>query len=125
MFDNKIIVEDSLCLVSEKNGFSVLARLPYYRGLGLSMIEDISVNVDGHNVKREDVIFAARGKEWTLDQLETEYGDRWNFGEKAQVIVKDVQLNPGAHEVTVAVRMRISYLPFVPTTKDTKTLQLS
>lgn len=124
MFDNKIIVEDSLRAVPEKSGFSVLARLPYYRGLGLSMIEDISVNVDGQDISRHDVVFAVRGKEWSLDQLETEYGDRWNFGEKAQVIVKDKLLPPGAHNITVAVRMRISYLPFIPTTKDTKTLQL-
>jgi hypothetical protein len=125
MFDNKIIVEDSLRLVPEKNGFSVLARLPYYRGLGLSMIEDISINIDGQDIDRKDVLFAVRNNEWTLDQLETEYSDRWNFGEKAEVIVKDLPLTEGEHKITLAVRMRISYLPFVPSTKDSKILKLT
>ena len=31
----------------------------------------------------------------------------------------------GKHKIEFAVRMRISYLPFVPTTKDTKELALA
>ena len=128
MFDNKIIVENSLRILSEKDafeGFEVKARLPYYRGLGLSMVEDIAVTVDGEDVARENVRFSARGKTWTLDEMETEYGDRWNFGEKAAVqVVREGGLPNGEHSISVAVRMRVSYLPFVPTTKDTKTLSL-
>ena len=123
MFDNKIIVPDSL----EKDGdsFSVLARLPYYRGLGLSMIEDIAVTVDGEPVPRENVRFSVRGNTWTLDEMETEYGDRWNFGEKARVSA-DLPggLADGEHEIQVGVRMRVSYLPFVPTTTDRKTMSV-
>lgn len=124
MMDNKMIVEDSLENID--GGFAFLGRLPYYRGLGLSMVEDIQVTVDGEPVAREDVRFSVRGKTYTLDEMETVYDDRWNFGEKARIIVlRPGGLTPGKHQVGFAVRMRISYLPFVPTTKDNKELALA
>lgn len=127
MFDKKIIVENSLenAQIGELEGFKVLARLPYYRGLGLSMIEDISVSVDGEPAPRESVRFSARGNTWTLDEMENEHGDRWNFGEKAEVFVaKAGGLSSGEHQIQVSIRYRVSYLPFVPTTGDTKTLSI-
>ena len=129
MFDNKVIVENSLTRVTSAeagfDGVSVLARLPYYRGLGLSMVENIAVTVDDKLVAREDTLFSVRGNTWTLDEMETEYGDRWIFGEKAKVLVKLPEgLDDGEHDISVAITMRVSYLPFVPTTKDTKRLAL-
>ena len=107
-------------------GVKFLGRLPYYRGLGLSMVEDIGVTVDGEAVAREDVRFEVHGNRYTLDEMETVYDDRWNFGEKATIIaLKDGGFGPGTHKVEFAVRMRVSYLPFVPTTKDTKELALA
>jgi hypothetical protein len=123
MMDNKMIVEGSLTRV--EGGFAFLGRLPYYRGLGLSMIEDIIVSVDGQALPRDTIRFAVRGKTYTLDQMETVYDDRWNFGEKAQIIALNGGLADGIHDITFAVRMRVSYLPFVPTTKDTKKLVLA
>jgi hypothetical protein len=125
MFDNKIIVPDTLERLDGVEGFALQARLPYYRGLGLSMVEDIAVSVDGEKIPRENVRFSVRGNSWTLDEMETEYGDRWNFGEKARILVeKPGGLADGDHKVEVGIRMRVSYLPFVPTTTDRKTLTL-
>lgn len=123
MFDNKMIVPDSLENVP--GGFAFQARLPYYRGLGLSMVEDVAVSVNGTAVPRTDVSLELRGRRWTLDEMETEYGDRWNFGEKARVIVRrDKPLAPGKYRIELAERLRISYLPFVPTTRDAKDLSI-
>lgn len=128
MFDNKMICTDGFENFSEHGqvvGFSILARLPYYRGLGLSMIEDISITVDGEQIARSDIRFSVRGRTWTLDEMESEYGDRWNFGEKARVIaLKAGGLKPGRHRIELQERMRISYLPFTPSTKDAKDLEL-
>lgn len=123
MMDNKMIVEGSLAPV--EGGFSFLGRLPYYRGLGLSMIEDIEVTLDGEKLPREAIRFAVRGRTYTLDAMETVYDDRWNFGEKATIIALGGDLAPGEHKIGFAVRMRVSYLPFVPTTRDTKTLAMA
>lgn len=126
MFDNKIILTDSLESLADKDGFALQARLPYYRGLGLSMVEDIAVTVDGEKIPRSDIRFSVRGNTWTLDDMETEYGDRWNFGEKARIEArKPGGLPAGEHDIEVGVRMRISYLPFTPTTTDRKRMTLS
>ena len=129
MMDNKMICTDVFENVVEDGetiGFAFLGRLPYYRGLGLSMIEDIAVSVDGEKIDREAIRFSVRGRTWTLDEMESEYGDRWNFGEKARIVaLRPGGLAPGKHKIEFAVRMRISYLPFVPTTKDTKELALA
>ena len=107
MFDNKIIVPDSLeqlTTADRTEGFALLARLPYYRGLGLSMVEDIGVTVDGEKVPRENIRFSVRGRSWTLAEMETEYGDRWNFGEKARIVVnRPGGLKGGDHDIEVAV----------------------
>lgn len=129
MMDNKMICTELFENVVENGqtiGFAFLGRLPYYRGLGLSMIEDIQVSVDGEAIPRDDVRFSVRGKTYTLDQMETVYDDRWNFGEKARIIaLKPGGLSAGKHKIEFAVRMRVSYLPFVPTTRDTKELALA
>ncbi|AOH85307.1 hypothetical protein AWL63_16515 [Sphingomonas panacis] len=129
MMDNKMICTELFENVVENGetiGFAFLGRLPYYRGLGLSMIEDIAVSVDGVPAAREDVRFSVRGKTYTLDEMETVYDDRWNFSEKAKItVLRAGGLTPGNHRIEFAVRMRVSYLPFVPTTKDTKDLALA
>ena len=129
MMDNKMICTELFENVVENGetvGFAFFGRLPYYRGLGLSMVEDIQVSVDGEKIERENVRFSVRGKTYTLDEMETVYDDRWNFGEKARIIaLKPGGLAPGKHKIEFAVRMRVSYLPFVPTTKDTKELALA
>lgn len=123
MMDNKMIVEDSL--ESVDGGFAFLGRLPYYRGLGLSMVEEIEVSVDGEAIPREDIRFSVRGKTYTLDEMETVYDDRWNFGEKATIIALNGGLAPGKHRIGFGTRLRISYLPMVPTTRDSKELSLA
>ncbi|MFM5925132.1 MAG: DUF6379 domain-containing protein [Novosphingobium sp.] len=124
MMDKFMIVEDSLENVD--GGFAFLGRLPYYRGLGLSMVEDLQITVDGEAIPRGDVRFSVRGKTYTLDQMETVYDDRWNFGEKALITaLKPGGLAPGAHKLEFAVRNRVSYLPFVPTTKCVKDMALA
>lgn len=129
MFDKLMLCDEGFENVAENGettGFALLARLPYYRGLGLSMIEDIGLTVDGEPIAREAIRFSVRGRTWTLDEMASVYDDRWNFGEKARVTVtRPGGLTPGAHRIDLSVRMRVSYLPFVPTTKTGRELQLA
>jgi hypothetical protein len=129
MFDKYMICEDGFRNVEEGGqvvGFAFGARLPYYRGLGLSMVEEIAVAVDGHAYPREAIRFSVRGRSWSLAEMETEYDDRWNFGEVAEIrVLTPGGLAPGAHQLELAERLRISYLPFEPTTRDAKTLTLA
>ncbi len=115
MFDPYIIVENSLANVAEHGtvtGFSFLARCGYYRRLILSMVEELRVTVDGETQPREAVRFTLRGRTYTLDEMETEYEEAWEFGEPALISVrKPGGLEPGEHELTLYERLRISYIP--------------
>jgi hypothetical protein len=128
MFDQYMICEESFQNVVENGavvGFQFGARLPYYRGLGLSMVEDIGIIVDGEAVPREQILFSVRGRTWTLEQMETEMEERWEMGEVARLIVqRPGGLASGEHKIELSEALRISYLPFVPITRDAKVLRL-
>jgi hypothetical protein len=129
MYDKHIIYPDSLRNeqgAESAAGWSVGLRLPYYRGQVLSAVEDIALSVDGEKIPREDLRFTVRGKSWTLDELETTYDERWEFGEVAEVSVRRRGgLAPGKHSVTAAVQLRISYLPWSPVTSCTTELSIA
>lgn len=128
MFDKYIIVEDGFRNVvegDEVRGFQVKARLPYYRGLGLSMVENVAVTVDGEAIPREAIRVTLHGNTYTLDEMEHELDDRWEFGEVGTLTVeKPGGLATGEHTVELAPTLRISYLPFPLSGRDTKRLRL-
>ncbi len=129
MFDKYIICEDGFQNVSDGqqiSGFQFKARLPYYRGLGVSMVEDLAVKVDGQAIPREAIRVTLHGRTYTLAELETEYEDRWEFGEPGTVtVMKPGGLSAGAHTLEVAPSLRISYLPFILVGTDAKELKLA
>lgn len=58
MFDQHIICREGFSNVTrdgEVIGVRFLARLPYYRGLGLSMVEDIAVTLNGEAIPRQAI----------------------------------------------------------------------
>jgi hypothetical protein len=121
MYDQHIIYPGSL-RNSDTGGWSIGARLPYYRGQPLSIVEDIILTIDGATVPREQVRFSVRGKTWSLEQLEECTAERWEFGEVATVTALGQQaLAAGEHQIGVAVQLRISYLPWAPTTSCSRT----
>jgi hypothetical protein len=123
MFDKYLIVEESLR--NTPTGFAFDARLGYYRGLGLSMIEDLAVTVDGEAVPREAIRFDEGPGPLTLDEMENEFERRWNFGAVATISVERAGgLDEGEHQLSLSERLRVSYLPFPAMNTDTKTLRL-
>ncbi|UAJ11093.1 C-glycoside deglycosidase beta subunit domain-containing protein [Glacieibacterium megasporae] len=128
MFDKYLIVEDSLRATAD--GFTFDARLGYYRGLGLSMIEDIAVTIDQQPVPREAIRFDETGGggavPLTLAEMETAYDRRWKFGGIATIsVVQSEPLAPGSHSLTLSERLRVSYLPFPAINADAKTMTLA
>ena len=112
MFDKYMICEEGFQNVVENGeviGFQFGARLPYYRGLGLSMVEDIGITVDGETIPHEQVLFSVRGRTWTLEQMETEIEERWEMGEVAMLIVqRNGGLSSGDHKIELMEQLRIS-----------------
>jgi len=124
MFDRYLIVEDTLRNVgpaAAPTGFAFEARLGYYRGLGLSMIEALDVTVDGESAARADVRFDEGPGPLSLDQMETAFDRRWPFGAKATItVLRPGGLAPGAHDLSLTERLRVSYMPFPSLCSDKK-----
>lgn len=124
MFDKYLIVDESLRVTAD--GFAFDARLGYYRGLGLSMVEDLAITIDGTAVPRDAVRFDEGGGPLTLDEMAHAFDRRWNFGAVATIaVIWPDAIDPGAHALTLSERLRVSYLPFPAINTDSKTLTLS
>lgn len=128
MFDKYMICESGFQNrrdADEVSGFEFGARLPYYRGLGLSMVENLEVRIDDQPVPREQLRLKLRGRAYKLTDMETAYEEVWEMGEVAQIqVLHPGGLKPGPHKVELAETLRISYMPFPITGRDTKTLML-
>ena len=68
MFDGYIFTFGSLADVEVDGdvvGFEMRTRIPYYRGIPLSMVHDVEMKVDGQAVPHEDIRFSAdNGGHW-------------------------------------------------------------
>jgi Domain of unknown function (DUF6379) len=128
MFDKYMILEHGLKNTLKDGaviGFEFGARLPYYRGLGISMIEEINVTVDGTVIPREAIRVTLHGNTYSLLEMELEFEDCWGFGEVGTITVLQAGgLEPGTHTIELRDSLRISYFPFPMTGRDAKSLML-
>jgi hypothetical protein len=127
MFDQYIVCEENFRTRDDgRPGGVVEVRMPYYRGLTLSMVEAVDLVLDGKPVPSSRTTFTVHGNTYTFDELPTTTHDRWEMGERAQLAFEtDEPLAPGEHDVTVAVRLRISYMPVPGGGRDSKRLTLA
>jgi hypothetical protein len=128
MFDRYMICEDTVRNIAEGGkvtGFQFGARIAYYRGLGLSMVEGLGVSVDGKPVPAEQIRFAVSNRTFTLAQMETEYEARWEFGEMATVtVLQPGGLATGEHKIEFVEELRIAYMPFPLKGRDAKVVRI-
>ena len=96
-------------------GYQFQFKAQYYRGITLSIVHNISVNVDGEDAAREDISLTVNGETFTLDQMLTVIDPdyRWEFGEYATVNVKkEGGLAKGPHHIKAVQLIVPSYMPF-------------
>ena len=96
-------------------GFCFRFKAQYYRGITLSIVHNISVEVDGEEYPREAVSLTVNGETFTLDAMHTVVDSdyRWEFGEYATILVKkDGGLAPGKHHIKAVQLIVPSYMPF-------------
>jgi hypothetical protein len=129
MFDKYMIVGEAFKNV-EKNGqvtgFQLGLRLPYYRGVVLSLVGEMEISVDGEKFSTEQMTVTLNGKTYPITKLEDETVNKWEFGEVGILTVaKPGGLKAGEHKVEYKQHMRISYVPNGFWGGDTKTLQLA
>lgn len=117
MFDNNVFIEGT-CKNFEENGkvagYEMQTHITYYRGIPLSMVNDIRVETDGKPEARESLRCSVdNGEYWfTLDEMETVVNHKWEYGEPMTVrVYKDGGLACGTHQVKLTVIVRTAYIP--------------
>jgi len=96
-------------------GYSFAFKAQYYRSITLSIVRDLTVEVDGEKAAREDIRLTVNGQPFTLEEMRTvidpEY--RWEFGDFATVtVLKDGGLTKGPHHLRAHQSIAPSYMPF-------------
>lgn len=117
MFDNNVFIEGSCKNVKRDDAvfaYEMQTHITYYRGIPLSMVNNIRVTTDGVEVSREDIRCSVdNGEYWfTLDEMKTVVDHKWEYGEPLTVrVLKDGGLPAGKHEVDLNVIVRTAYIP--------------
>ena len=96
-------------------GFEFQFKAQYYRGITLSIVRDIKVNIDGEDIERENVRFTVNGETFTLEEMRTVIDSdyRWEFGDYATVsVMKEGGLAKGNHHIKGVQIIDPSYMPF-------------
>ncbi|HHV10724.1 MAG TPA: hypothetical protein GXX75_10665 [Clostridiales bacterium] len=117
MFDNNVFIEGTCKNVVENGeiiGYEMETNITYYRGIPLSMVNFVAVEVDGIKVPEEDIRFTPDHIDWfTLKEMETVATIKWEYGIPATVrVLQKGGLSKGSHEVKLTVCTRTAYIPF-------------
>lgn len=117
MFDSYVYKDGSLKNVEENGkviGFEFETLIPYYRGVPLSLVRHLEVEVDGVKFDKSDLRFGIDGEDFfTMSELETVYDYKWEYGEPGIVrVMKDGGLSKGAHRVKLFIGVEVFYIPF-------------
>jgi hypothetical protein len=81
MFDQYIVCEENFRARDDgRPGGVVEVRMPYYRGLALSMVEAVDLVLDGTPVPASRTTFTVHGNTYAFDQLPGTTDDRWEMG---------------------------------------------
>jgi hypothetical protein len=123
MFDKYLICTDGFRnVISETGnieGFEMKIRIPYYRGVPLSVIDEIKVTVGGgiggasQTFSNDQIRFTVAGGSFMMSEMETVSTRRWNFDEDAVLKI----FKPGGlvyidHLVELYITIRAPYGKF-------------
>jgi hypothetical protein len=129
MYDKYMIVGEAFRNVEsggEVTGYQFGLRLPYYRGIVLSLVGETILTVDGETVPEDAISVTVGGTTLPKTALEDEPVAKWEFGEVGILTVaKPGGLQPGEHTVGISQHLKISYVPVGFWGHDQKTLRLA
>ncbi|GAA1661740.1 C-glycoside deglycosidase beta subunit domain-containing protein [Microbacterium lacus] len=97
----------------EITGFQFRVRMPSYRGMAASLIDGIGVSIPGIVDVAADVpLWTLQGQTHTLAELWESEDLRWPLEDAAVITVPlPGGLPDGIHEVSIDLRLRMSYIP--------------
>ncbi len=111
-------------------GFEMKIRIPYYRGVPLSVVDEIKVSISGgiggnpQVFSNEDIRFTVAGGSFMLSEMDTVATRRWNFDEDATLkIYKPGGLVYIDHLVELWITIRAPYGKFTGNDKKLLTME--
>ncbi|HNB53342.1 MAG TPA: DUF6379 domain-containing protein [Anaerolineales bacterium] len=129
MYDKAIIVGEEFKNVNEAGtvkGFQVGMRIPYYRGVVLSLLDNTRLVVDGELIPHEQISVTISGKNLPLTALEDDPVTKWEFGDVGILTVdRPGGLSVGEHTVQLYQHVRTPYIPRGVGGQDEKVLTIS
>ena len=133
MFDKYLIcpygLRNAISETGHLEGFEMKIRIPYYRGVPLSVIDEIKIEVSGgvggpgKTYTNENIRFTVSSGSYMMSEMSTVADRRWNFDEDATLKV----FAPGGllyydHQIEIWITIRAPYGKF--TGHDKKVLSL-
>ena len=110
-----VICDDSLksfYISGNRMGYQFDVRLACYRGHFLSMINEISLKVDGEEIPEKNIFFCLHGKEFGLQQMKENNSEFWRIIEPATIkVLHKGGLEEGEHEIDFHMVYRCPYMP--------------
>lgn len=115
MFDNHIFIPETFVAVEENgkvSSYEMKTGLPYFRGIPLSMVNDIRVALNGREIPQEAIFFSCDSDEYfTLEEMKTVTTFKWEFDTYGTVrFVVPGGLEKGEHTVSLTVSIRTAYI---------------
>ncbi len=115
MYDKAIIVGEEFKNVKDGemvSGFQVGMRIPYYRGVVLSLLDKTRLTIDGELIPHDQISLTISGKTLPLAELENDPVTKWEFGDVGILTVrKPGGLSAGTHIVVLYQHVRTPYIP--------------
>ena len=115
MFDNNVFLNGTCrntVVDGAVIGYELQTNITYYRGIPLSMVEFIKVEVDGVEAPVENICISVDQNDWfTLKEAETVTTYKWEYGEPLYIRVLGEGLTSGSHKVKLTVATRTAYIP--------------
>ena len=111
---NKILVCDdnmvNVIVDGVKIGYEFKIKYPSYRGVYLSCIEQMAIDVDGRPISKNNIFILLNGKQFLIDELPELFKEYWYISDKATIRVIDPDgIAVGDHNVRVFMKHRVPY----------------
>lgn len=111
MIPDRIIEPDTLTTDGART--TVEVRLPWYRALPGSCIDEVALSVDGVAAPAESLRWTMNGRTFAIPELAGQV-DEWWFPADSAVLSGDVPVAAGDGEHAVAVELKI-FIPYIVT----------
>lgn len=103
-------------MTTRPDGLAIALTLPWYRSLWLSSVSDISVVIDGRQVRNEDMSVELADRVYRINELPDQWDVLWFIQDRLVVVVPMDEPPPEGDEVDVEVTvdLRLPYMQIAP-----------